>query len=687
MRSTYDVIVIGGGHAGAEAAWAAANALEAQLPAGQGEVLLITMDPLKTGAMSCNPCIGGLAKGQCVREVDALGGLMGLAADATGIQFRMLNASKGPAVHGPRCQSDKYAYAREVRRLLATRENLTHEQGLVEDFIVEEGPDGKYCAGIVARVPPEGDPRSNRAAMGADCCAGPCAASRFVPASVALSDQWERKEIRAKAVVLTTGTFMRAIMHTGPEQTKGGRVDEGTADGISGALTRLGFDLHRLKTGTPPRLAAQTVDFSHLKPQAGDAIPQPFSEMTLRATFPRMPQVDCHETHTDEALHEMMRANLDKAPMYNGQIASSGPRYCPSFEDKVVRFADKHSHHVYLEPESLESNEIYCNGISTSMPKEVQEQVIRRLPGCENAKVLRWGYAVEYDAVRGHQLDATCQSKVLPGLFTAGQLNGTSGYEEAAAQGLLAGLNAARLRLGKPLVRLGREQAYIGVMMDDLVTKVPVEPYRLFTSRAEWRLHLRSDNADERLTGLGRQWGLVCDQRWRIFNEKREAKANLRELFKSIKVDVISESGEKKRISLAQWASRPEVTLDEVMEKVGTAAIRVEETEAESETRRAAASTLFSPAVVSAVWSENLYAGFLARQEAEVARLRADEHTELPAGMDFSNIPGLRTEAQLRLAKFRPATLGQAGRLEGVNPTDVMVISVWLGKLKKSKPA
>lgn len=668
MRSTYDVIVIGGGHAGAEAAWAAANVLEAQN--NGGEVLLVTMDPLKTGAMSCNPCIGGLAKGQCVREVDALGGLMGLAADATGIQFRMLNSSKGPAVHGPRCQSDKYAYAREVRRLLATRENLTHEQGLVEDFIVEDGPNGRHCVGIVALVPPEGDPREGRRSMGANCCAGPCAPARFVPASVPLSEAWERKQIRAKAVVLTTGTFMRAVMHTGPAQTKGGRVDEGTADGISGALTRLGFDLHRLKTGTPPRLAAETVDLTVLEPQFGDAVPQPFSEMTLRATFPKMPQIQCHETHTDEPLHELIRANLDQAPMYNGQIAGSGPRYCPSFEDKVVRFADKHSHHVYLEPESLESNEIYCNGISTSLPQSIQEQMIRRLPGCENAKVLRWGYAVEYDAVRGHQLDATGMSKVLPGLFTAGQLNGTSGYEEAAAQGLVAGLNAARFLMGKPLVRLGREQAYIGVMMDDLVTKVPVEPYRLFTSRAEWRLHLRSDNADERLTPLGREWGLVCDQRWRIFNEKREAKAQLRELFKTIKLEVLTEAGEKKRVSLSSWATRADVSLADMVARVH---------EAVPDER----SPLRRPEVVSAVWSENLYSGYLARQDAEVARLRALEHTELPAGMDYQAIPGLRIEAQLRLAKFRPATLGQAGRLEGVNPTDVMVMGVWLNKLAR----
>lgn len=661
IRSSYDVIVIGGGHAGAEAAWAAANLLEAS---GGGEVLLITMDPLKTGAMSCNPCIGGLAKGQCVREVDAMGGLMGLAADATGIQFRMLNASKGPAVHGPRSQNDKYAYAREVRRLLSTRENLTHEQGLVEDFLVEQGANGRFCAGIVAKVPPEPDPRAGRRELGANCCAGDC--GRFIePRSVPLDATWERKEIRAKAVVLTTGTFMRAIMHTGPEQTPGGRVGEGTADGISGALTRLGFELNRLKTGTPPRLAAETVDFSQLKLQPGDAEPQPFSELTLRATFPKMPQVPCHETHTCEELHELMRANLEKAPMYNGQIESKGPRYCPSFEDKVVRFADKHSHHVYLEPESLESNEIYCNGISTSMPKEVQEQVIKRLPGCENAKVLRWGYAVEYDAVSGHQLDATGETKVLPGLFTAGQLNGTSGYEEAAAQGLIAGLNAARLRLGLPLVRLGREQAYIGVMMDDLVTKVPVEPYRLFTSRAEWRLHLRSDNADERLTPLAREWGLVCDRRWRIFVEKRAAKAQLRQLFQNTKVEVVQESGEKKKVNLAQWASRSEVMLEDMRAKVDEA------------TGGAAA---FPFHVLSAVWSENLYAGYLDRQELEVKRLKAMETTELPKDMDFAGIPGLRTEAQLRLAKFRPATLGQAGRLEGVNPTDVMVVGVWLDK-------
>ncbi|MFK7788028.1 MAG: FAD-dependent oxidoreductase, partial [Phycisphaeraceae bacterium] len=403
-RREFDVIVIGGGHAGAEAAWAAANALQST---SGGRVGLITMDPSKTGAMSCNPAIGGLAKGQIVREIDALGGLMGLAADATGIQFRVLNASRGPAVHGPRCQSDKYAYAREVQRLLHTRPNLIEIAGLVDDFVIEDG----RCVGVKYKPAPTNGPETPT-----DGCCGEFGSIDDAEKPITLS---------AKSVVLTTGTFMRAIMHTGEQQAKGGRVGEGTAEGISGALKRLGFELGRLKTGTPPRLARESLELEGLEQQPGDDQPVPFSDMT-GGVFPPMQQTPCWITHTNAHSHEMIRENLDKAPMYNGQITTAGPRYCPSIEDKVVRFADRTSHHVYLEPESHESNEIYCNGISTSLPAEVQDVIIRSLPGCENAVVLKYGYAVEYDTIVAHQLDATCMTKVVPGLFTAGQINGTS---------------------------------------------------------------------------------------------------------------------------------------------------------------------------------------------------------------------------------------------------------------------
>ncbi|MCX5661348.1 MAG: tRNA uridine-5-carboxymethylaminomethyl(34) synthesis enzyme MnmG, partial [Planctomycetota bacterium] len=429
MQDAYDIVVVGGGHAGAEAAWAAANL--------GATCALVTMDPTRIGAMSCNPAIGGLAKGQIVREIDALGGLMGLATDATGIQFRMLNASKGSAVWGPRAQCDKYQYAREVQRLLRTRPGLTILGGTVERILVEQ----ERVTGVVLAIGATGG-----------------------------GEPTEIRQIKCSAVVLTTGTFMRALMHTGESKTVGGRVNEASAEGISGGLRELGLDLGRLKTGTPPRLAAETIDFAGLELQPGDVDPTPFSDLSPEAMpegrFPHQPQRPCHLTHTNAAIHDCIRANLDRAPMYNGQIQTAGPRYCPSIEDKVVRFADRSSHHVYLEPESLETNEIYCNGVSTSLPADVQDVIIRGMAGCEKAKILRYGYAVEYDMVWPHQIDATCMVKSVEGLFLAGQINGTSGYEEAAGQGLVAGLNAVRLMRGQSPVRLRRDQAYIGVMLD-----------------------------------------------------------------------------------------------------------------------------------------------------------------------------------------------------------------------------
>ena len=654
-----DVIVIGGGHAGAEAAWAAANLLlprfeesrgkasGASGTSGGGNVVMVTMDPSKVGAMSCNPAIGGLAKGQMVREIDALGGLMGLAADATGIQFRVLNASKGPAVRGPRCQSDKYAYAAEVRRLLGTRPNLKIVRGLVDRLLVEDG----RCVGVFCR----GFEGEHGPACETDACCGEFGDVGAVEKTFTL---------RAGAVVLTTGTFMRALMHTGPRKMEGGRVGEGSAVGISGELQRLGFELGRLKTGTPPRLDADTIDFAGLEEQPGDVEPQAFSEMTGPApgsspgsipvpgstpgtsggtsggVFPVLPQRVCWITHTNAAAHAVIRANLGRAPMYNGDIAegSMGPRYCPSIEDKVVRFADRDSHHVFLEPESLSTNEIYCNGISTSLPADVQEKMVHAMPGCERAEFLKHGYAVEYDMVWPHQIDATCMTKRLPGLLLAGQINGTSGYEEAAGQGLIAGVNAARwaqaaLGGGDPFDRyepwrLARDQAYLGVMLDDLVTKTPREPYRMFTSRAEHRLFLRSDNAAWRLTALGRELGLVDDARWRVFeNRQREAEA-----------------------LQAMPAGNGQASADPVVRRY--------------------------------VEAEQIYAGYVTRQRRELARLATLENDALPTDLDYTAMTGLRGEAAQALAKFRPATLGQAGRLPGVNPADVMLVSVHLRRGK-----
>jgi len=618
----YNLIVIGGGHAGAEAAWAAANRLRHEFEASGGacgKVVLVTMDPSKIGAMSCNPAIGGLAKGQMVREIDAMGGLMGLAADATGIQFRILNISKGPAVRGPRCQSDKYAYAREVQRLLSTRPNLDILTGAVEDFIIEDG----RCTGVLF------DPTPN-------------------PQSPTSNPQ----PLRASATLLTTGTFMRGLMHTGPTQTPGGRVDEAPAVGISAALTKLGFELGRLKTGTPPRLAAESIDFDVLERQPGDDQPTPFSEMTPVEQFPATEQRPCWITHTTAEGHDLIRANLDRAPMYNGQIETAGPRYCPSIEDKVVRFADRNSHHVFLEPESLETNEIYCNGISTSLPADVQDQLVRMMPGCENAVILRHGYAVEYDMVWPHQIDATCMTKRVPGLFLAGQINGTSGYEEAAGQGLIAAVNAVQFSRGEKMIRLRRDQAYIGVMLDDLVTKTPREPYRMFTSRAEFRLLLRADNTDQRLTPLAREWGLIDDARWELFQTKRQAHVALHNYIANRSVE-----GQP----MSRWVARQEVDADALLANLNGGPLPDM-----ARDRR----------VLGAFLADLRYAGYIQRQQKQVDRLANQEASPLPSKLDYADLPGLRTEAALTLNKFRPATLGQAARLAGVNPADLMVVSV-----------
>ena len=627
----YSVIVIGGGHAGIEAAWAAANALRAV----GGRVAMITMDPDRIGTMSCNPAIGGLAKGQIVREIDALGGVMGRIADATGIMFKMLNTSRGAAVRGPRCQNDKEAYRLEAQRLIAGHPSIDVFAGTVADFIIEEIGNRRAVRGV--RLP---------------AGAGVVTPVDDAYARTADAPSPSPLEIHAAAVVLTTGTFMRALMHVGESKTEGGRIGEGSAVGIAATMRDLGFELGRLKTGTPPRLSLATIDWEGLPRQCGDVEPVPFSDLTDRLAFPRQPQVECRITETTAAIHERIRLNLHRAPMYSGAIdADAGPRYCPSIEDKVVRFADRDSHHVFLEPETVGGDSIYCNGISTSLPEDVQIEIIRGMAGCERAEMLKPGYAVEYDMVRPHQIDATGETKSIAGLFLAGQINGTSGYEEAGGQGLVAGVNAARGILGLDAVRLGRDQAYIGVMMDDLVTRIPREPYRMFTSRAEHRLRLRYDTTDERLTPLGRELGLVDDEQWFRWIDRSERLQAIRRAFEKTRRD---------GRTLTEISRRPETTASQIAAHL----------EAQPDGRGD------SILLVDRVMNDCRYESFIARADREIRRQRGAEHASIPSDLDFAGIQGLRREATEVLVTFQPRTLGQAGRLAGVNPADVSLLQV-----------
>ncbi|HZW09433.1 MAG TPA: FAD-dependent oxidoreductase [Phycisphaerales bacterium] len=665
MRTEYRVIVIGGGHAGVEAAWAAANLLPEP-----GSVALVTLDPAKIGVMSCNPAIGGLAKGQLVREIDALGGLMGLAADATGIQFKVLNRSKGPAVHGPRCQSDKHAYAEAVQALIASRPEIDVIAGSVERLEVVGG----RVRGVVIRNSQMAHGQmANQAALR--------------PSDLPYDDLL--LAISAPAVVLTTGTFMRGLMHTGESRMPGGRHGEGAAVGISAALRELGFELGRLKTGTPPRLKRGTIDWDSLEPALGDAEPTPFSDLSvpgdcppesgaapgcdsapfpsLSGPFPRLAQIDCRQTCTTGAIHDLIRANLHRAPMYSGQIESAGPRYCPSIEDKVVRFAERESHGVFLEPESLRDDWIYCNGISTSLPTDVQDAIVRAMPGCGRAHIYRYGYAVEYDMVRPHQILATGMTKLVDGLFLAGQINGTSGYEEAAAQGIVAGVNAARRARGEGEWVLGRDAAYIGVLMDDLVTKTPVEPYRMFTSRAEHRLLLRSDNAADRLTPLAAGAGLLSSTehgraRQELFRRRGEALGAGRAAMRGVAIE---------GVPLARLVQQDR------LDPVALAA----------HLRAVLGAGGLPRGVAETLHAECRYDGYIRRQNAEVKRHAEMERRTIPAWLDCSALAPLRAEAREALGRFRPATFGQASRLEGVTPADLTLLAVLVERMRRGRDA